>query len=168
MKKLFTLGLCFLMSTAFAGGSVHVEDRALLDGGHELLITGNPEVIMKSERGMVYSGQSHILTFDDQSQRRHHKDGVRYIANDGMIFEGLDAIEYVNGTSDDRIVFINQVLVSGLGMTKSDGTTFSCSGRNVYRDGESTGQTEYIYRHVVTISCDSDDGVAIKPRTIEP
>ena len=85
MKKIVLMVLCSFMSTAFAGGSVHVEDRALLDGGHELLLTGSPEVIMESERGIVYSGQTHILTFDDQSQRRHHKDGVRYITNDGMI-----------------------------------------------------------------------------------
>lgn len=168
MKKIVLMVLCSFMSTAFAGGSVHVEDRALLDGGHELLLTGSPEVIMESERGMVYSGQTHILTFDDQSQRRHHKDGVRYITNDGMIFEGLAAIEYVNGTADDRIVFINQVLVSGLNMTKSGSTTFSCSGGIVYRDGTSTGQTQYVYRNVVTISCDADDGVVVKPRTIEP
>lgn len=165
-KKVLILALLSTAATADTGkNSITISDQQLLSGGQEFLIKGNPEVNYNGKFGTVYAGQTAILKLSDGGQRVKHQDGVRIEGKNGLIYEADQATEIFDAQDkSSRLIFKGFVTIYSQVAEKSGGTnTFSCSGGVVHKDGESTRQTEYVYRNVVTVSCGANDNVEIRP-----
>ncbi len=154
--RIVLLVFILFCDVAWSKNQVEISDQMLLSGGQEMVLTGNPEVIIDNKKGQVFSGVTYWFRFADQSQRMHHRNNVRFESSQGLNVTGHEAVEHIDKLVH-QMVFTDELVVHKATNSESASTTYRCQSKTLIKNGQIIQQKNVMLEKGVSLNCDANN-----------